>query len=101
MALPPLTPAEDQPQSPVPHRLRCIACGRHRFPARMRMIMPDQHNPSSPRAPIRSKQRSRLDLERPRRLGGHIRAGLGSVDAPFRPEQQPAHLAIGGIFCVG
>jgi len=65
------------------------------------MIMPDHLSPTSPRAPIRRKQRSRLNLERPRRISRHIRARLNRLDAPLSPEQQPAHLAVRRIFRLG
>jgi len=97
----PLFSRQDQPQGPIPHRLRGIALGRHRRPARMRMIMPDHPRPASPRPPIRRKQRNRIDLERPRRLGRHVRASLSRIDPPPGAEQQPAHLATRRIFRLG
>jgi len=80
---PPLPRRQDQPQRPVPHRLRRVPRGRHRRTARVRMIMADHRLPAVPRASVRREQRRRIDLERPGRVRRHIRASLRARDPPF------------------
>jgi hypothetical protein len=65
------------------------------------MIVPDHRSSAIPRAPMRRKQRSRLNLERPSRLSRNIRACLGRLDPAISPEQEPAHLAVRRIFRLG
>jgi hypothetical protein len=80
---PSLLGGEDQPQRPIPHRLRRVPCGGHRRPARVRMIMADHPHCAAPRAPMRREQRRRVYLEAPRRVRRHIRASLRLRDPPF------------------
>ena len=84
---PRLPRGQDEPECPVPHRLRRIPRGRHRSAARVRMIMPDHPHPRSwrapaPRASMRREQRRRVYLEAPRRVSRHIRARLRLRDPP-------------------
>jgi hypothetical protein len=98
---PPLIHRQDQPQRPIPHRLRRIPRGGHGRAAWMRMIMADRPGPACPHRTIRREQRRRVDLERPRRALRHIRARFGCLDPPVRAEQQPANLRVRGIFRLG
>jgi len=79
---PPLPRSEDQPERPVPHRLRRVTRGGHRRAARVRMIMADHRPPAAPRASVRREQRRRVDLEAPRRIRRHIRGRLRLRDPP-------------------
>jgi len=80
---PRLLRGEDQPQRPVPHRLRRIPRRGHRRAARVRMIMPDHRSAAAPRAPMRGEQGGRVYLERPRRVSRHIRGSLRLRDPPL------------------
>jgi hypothetical protein len=80
---PPLPGCQDQPERPVPHRLRRIPRGGRRSAARVRMIMADHRHRASARAPMRREQGRRVNLEAPRRVSRHIRASLRLRDPPF------------------
>jgi hypothetical protein len=80
---PSLARSEDQPERPVPHRLRRVPRGGHRSAARVRMIMADHPHRAAPSAPMRREQRRRVYLEAPRRVRRHIRGSLRLRDPPF------------------
>jgi hypothetical protein len=83
---PPLPRGQDQPERPVPHRLRRVPRGRHRRAARVRMIMADHRHPAAPRPSMRCEQRRRVYLKRPRRVRRHIRGSLRLRDPPLDAE---------------
>lgn len=83
---PPFPCGQDQPERPVPHRLRRVPRGRNRRAARVRMIMANHGRPAVPRASKRREQRRRVYFEAPRRVRRHIRASLRARDPPFRAE---------------
>lgn len=83
---PPLPRCEDQPERPVPHRLRRVPRGGHRRAARVRMIMADYRRASSSRPSMRREQGRRVYLKRPRRVRRHIRGRLRLRDPPLGAE---------------
>ena len=83
---PPLACCEDQPERPVPHRLRRVPRGRHRRATRVRVIMAEYGLASVSRLSVRREQRRRIYFKAPRRVRCHIRGSLRLRDPPLGAE---------------